>query len=424
MAFEGVKFIKVGGGLGRRNPSLDKEFALVMGGVTTDQYQELGTIVQLIEPAGADELGFTAGYDSTNKVLVNYNITEHFRDNPDSTLYVMIVPQGTSQTQMWDKENDYVHAMLMHEKTRGKVRVVGTVLNPAAEYDPNTTGGIDADVLTAIPKAQELIDELSSQNIYVDAAIIEGRNLVSDLTEMPDFRALTARNASVVVAADPLIVGMDEEYKGSAAVGAVLMGLGVRNVGENLGSVDIITKPRNKRGNEAFPLNDPASGRWESAALSNGMLWSELSAAQKALLESRGAIYVGKYEGYPGFYFSDSPTCIEAADDYAQIENNRVWNKAVRYLIEALTPRLKGKFKKDPDTGFPLASTIASWETAAITKLEQMERDDEISGIDLYINPEQQISKSNPLVVKLGIIVDGILYGMDVEVGLQNQVSN
>jgi len=424
MGFGGVDYKKLNGGLGGRNPSGDKVFGLIAGGVVTAEYDTLGTIVQLLQLSDAEDLGIDAAYDSNNSVLLHYHIEEFFEDNPDSVLWLQVVAQGTSQTEMVDKAEAMAYKMMTDEASRNKVRVIGTVLNPVAPYAPTTTDGIDEDVLTAIPKAQDLIDTLAAEGILLDGIVLEGRNLTTTIADVPDLRAETSRNVSVVVAADPAVIALDADYAGSAAVGTFLRSLGVRQISENAGSVQLLNMPEGKEADESYPLNNGALGRWESAALSSGTLFSALTTTEKDLLTTRGVIYVGKFENYTGYYFNDSSTCIELADDYAYIENNRIWNKAVRLLNEAMIPRIRSKFKKDTDTGYPAATAIAGWKSVMGAKLQLMVDDNDISGYTLYIDPAQDVKVGTPLVVKVGLIVDGILREIEIQVGLSNPAAN
>lgn len=423
MSFQGPTYQKLNGNLGGQNPSGDKVLGLVAGGVVTAQYTTLGTIVELLQLSDAEDLGFTSSYDSTNEVLVHYHISEFFQDNPNGTLLLMVVAKGTTQAAMWDKAESYVWKLLTDASQRGRVRVAGTVLNPAAAYAPTTTNGIDTDVEAAITKAQALVEALASEEgILLDACIIEGRNADNSPANLPDLRALTARNVSVVIAADPQVVALNEEYEGTAAVGTVLKGLSVRQISENLGSVNILNKPPLKAGDLSFPLDNPALSRWESAALSGGVNVASLSIADKTLLTTKGYIYIGAFQNFAGQYFNDAPTCIALSDDYERIEKNRVWNKAVRLLDGALIPMIRGKFKRDVETGFPSSSTIAYWTTQAKEKLQQLVDQNDASGVDVYIAP-QKVDASNPLTVKVSIVIDGILYSIDVQVGLTNSIN-
>jgi hypothetical protein len=282
--------------------------------------------------------------------------------------------------------------------------------------------GLDADVLAAIPKAQATVDYLKTQFIYLDNVMIEGREVNDTIAEMMDLRTLASPNVSVVIAADPAIRALDAKYEAYAAVGTALGGLAIRKVSECLGSVAVINPPDAKKGFEYFTIGNPGNGKWLTAALSSGQKFATLSQADQKSLTDKGYIYAGSFADYPGIYFNDSPTCIAVSDDYAYIERNSVWNKAARYLRQALIPKIRSKYKKDASSGYATPTTIANWEQAAKKKLELMVTDDEVSAIGVYIDPAQAPSADTPLKIKVGLVIDGILREIDVDVSLANSL--
>jgi len=176
MAFKGVSNTKLNGGLGRRNPSTDSVMGLVMGGVATANIA-LGTVKKLIQIEDAEALLLNSGYDSTNGVRVYEHIQQFFEFCPDGTLYIMLVAQGTTQSQMCTYANAYVKKLALDPITNKEIKLIGTILNPATGYAPDATDGIPDDVSAAIPLAQALIEELNGEFVYVDGIVLEGRNI-------------------------------------------------------------------------------------------------------------------------------------------------------------------------------------------------------------------------------------------------------
>ncbi len=418
--FSGVKINKIGGGLGRRNASTDAIFGLVMGGVAATGLA-LAVPAKLIQPKDAEALGINAAYDATNGILVYHHISEYFRLNPNGTLYIMLVAQGTSLTNMCDTTSQHVRKLIMSETANREIKLVGVVLNPnMTTYVPVLSGGLDGDVISAIPKAQELIDNLRTANIYLDGIIIEGRQFNGTIASATDLRTLDAENVSVVIAQDPAITALNADYAHHAAVGAVLGGLSIRKVSESLGSVDIENKPDAQKGDKEYPLTDKANGLWLTAALSSGTLVNGLSQTEKTALTAKGYIFAGGYEGYPYIYFNSAATATELADDFSSIERNRTWNKGARMIIEVLTPKINSKIKVDPATGYIKASTVSNWETIAKNKLGDLLKDDDASAVDVYIDPEQNINAGEKLKVKVSITPDGIADVIEADLGFVN----
>lgn len=422
MAFDGPVNKKLNGGLGRRNPSADNVGGLVMGGVAVADKIALGDIKKLIQLQDAVALGLTPAYDNANNVQVYYHIAEFFRINPNGTLFIMLVAKTVTQTQMVDVELDHLKKLITTEKS---IRVVGIVRNPADAYAPLSTNGIDDDCEAAIPKAQALVNHFFDNKIYVDAIILEGRNVAGTIGDLLDVRTLAASAISVCIAQDPAQVALNDEYEKSAAVGNALGSVLVRKVSENLGSVNIANKPDARRGEPSFSLTDMATGRFVTAAISSGANVATLSPTEQNLLTAKGYLFVGFFEGFEGMYWNDGSTCVELASDYAYIENNRVWNKAARLVRNALIPRIRGEVDVNPANGQLSATTIAAWREDAKRALTQMIIDDEISNeiIDeraFFIDPAQNVLAGDPIVVRVSVIPKGIARAITNEIGFEN----
>lgn len=420
MPFKGPNIKKLNGGLRRSNPSDDSVMAIIFGGVAVTGAVQLNTAYRLLSTEDAESIGITAAYDANNDVLVHYHISEFFRLAPDAELYIMLQTKGTTQTATNDKTTGKLRTLIYSQVAARKIKYAGVVLNPASGYTPTITDNIDADVLTAIPKAQELVDDLFNNQIYLDGILLEGRSFGAVLNTAHDLRTKNSGNVSVCISADPEVTALDASYAGHASVGAALGMLAARQVNENLGSVDILNKPDAERGNESYPLSDGIL--WNAATLSGGTDVSTLTNTQITDLTTKGYIFAGTYEGYAGIFFNSSPTCTAASSDYAFIENNRVWNKSARIIRTTLIPRMKSTIKKNPVTGFmkpTSASGLKAVVDAALKK--QLVDKNECSGAEIFINPQQIVNDQNPLQLSAKVVMDDIIHDMDVEIGLTTQ---
>jgi hypothetical protein len=264
---------------------------------------------------------------------------------------------------------------------------------------------------SSIAAQQTIINDLAGENRLIDFALI-GMNGLDVFTA--DLRALSAANVSVLVGC--------KAADGKVALGAPLGMIAVRKVNENLGSVDIANKPRAKRGSEDYSLTDPMASQWVSAYLSDGTNIEALEGSALTNLKTKGYITVVGYEGYPGYFFENSHTCIAATSDFAYIENNRVWNKAARIIRTALLPKVKGVVKKDVTTGYIAPTTASYWKTTIDSRLQQMVIDDEISGFETVVDHRQVVNSTSPCKVKASIVADGIVHEFEVAIGLTNNI--
>lgn len=425
MSFEGPVINRLNGGLGRTNPPGDASFGLIIShrGVNPDGVN-FGDVYQLLSAKDAEDLGLDAAFDANNKVLVHYHIEEFFRLAPDAELFLML-NDGDVLTDLTvlSAGTSRIHDLVLSEVAARKIKYLGIVFNPNEDYTEDTEEyNIDLEVYNAISNAQLVIDDLFENKIYLDGIMIDGRSAgIAALTSLVDLRTMNAPNVSVCIAADPVITALDDAYAGHSAVGTVLGMLAVRQVNENLGSVDIKNKPSYLKGRRDYPLGNGI--KWNSAILSGGKKVSELTQTQLNSLTNKGYVFAGSYEGYPGIFFNSSPTCTEKASDYAYIENNRVWNKAARIVRESLIPRMKSTLKKDP-SGNITSSSAAGMEAIVNTALKTRMVDlDECSAAGCFINPAQQVSEENPLKIMISVQMDDIIHSMEIDLGLTTQIA-
>lgn len=406
----GVSINRLEGGLGRRSDNKDSVFALVSCMPLTSLNLEENKAVLLLQPSDAEALGVDPAYDANNSVLAHHHISEIFRLAPDAIVYLIgVEPESEGDTLV-------------------KNKIAGILPTIRANKDIKGVGftGFD-DSITSIASDIEdiqtnLVNALSAENRFLDFVILEGKtsgNIVAGT--IGDLRAKNAPQCSVVIAQDPYIREIGEgDYDEYAAVGSVLGMLAVRRINENIGSVNVKHKPRNKRGAADYPLTE--GQLWLSALFSSGQEAESFSKADLNALNNKGYIYAASYEGYAGVYFQNSPTATAKTSDYAYIENNRVWNKAARVIRQALIPVVKGTVKKDPQTGYIKSTTISYWEGLVNKALENMLADDEISGFDFYINPKQIVNDESPVTGKAQIVADGIVHEFEIDLGLTNQL--
>ena len=348
--FKGPNIVKSDGSTGATSGNAENIEAIVAGGVTTAGYAALGVSQKLTQASDADTLGFTAAYDSANKVLVRYHIDEFFTLNPNGVLWIMLVAQGTTLAAMCDKANAFAQKLI---NDSGKtIKNFGVVLNPASGYTPTLTNGIDADVTAAVTKAQDLITTFAGLNVFIDMAVIEGRQLNGASGSYKDMRTMASPNVHVAVLQDADVAALDALFAKHAAVGTVLAGLGVRRVSEDLGSVNSVNNPN--QGAASMPINDAASGRWLNPGISSGALMKNLTPADIQSLLDKGYIFADSYPEFDGVYFCKSSACTALVSDFAYGVNTRVWNKCARIAVKKITPRINSKIAL---TGGKIAAT-------------------------------------------------------------------
>lgn len=388
----GVSLEKLQGGLQRLAAGTDNHVGLVVSGLPVGDVatavNNTGKGVKINSVFEAEELGINESFDSNNSLTLHDDIVDFFRLAPEASLYLFN-----------DSTPANLKAFLTHNK---EIKGFGVYI-AYDSGDPNLVDEINAN--------QTIVNELFAVNRLIDFGVI-GANDLDDFSE--DLRALNAPNISVLVAC--------KANDGITALGAALGMLAVRQVNENMASVDILKKPRLKRGTEDYTLTDEILDQWVEAYISDGTDIEDLATPTFNSIKGNGYITVAGYEGYAGYFIENSYTCVAETSDFAFIENNRTWNKAARIIRAALLPRVKGIVKKDLSTGFIASTTASSWKTVVDKRLEQMVIDNEISGFETIIDHKQVVNNTQPCKVKASIVADGIVHEFEVAVGLTNNI--
>lgn len=404
---KGFTLKKAEGGLGRIASTKDNLFLVVAAMAVTGTQLTHGEAKSIIQLKDAEALGITESFDANQKVLTHYHLSEIFRLAPESQIILLPVAVG----KMQDSTAHIVKAIRANKQVKG----VGLF-------------GFTNDLSTIASDVEELqtqiVEALKPDGILIDFVLVEGRGKEGlEVNNFADLKEKNAPQVSVIIAQDKGIAAVDDAYKYHASIGSALGMLSVRNVSENLGSVDIENKPENAKGGNTYPLTDEGKKRYISAGISTGQSAEELSNEQLKLLNDKGYILAGQYADMAGFFLSNSPTCVSKSSDYTYIENNRVWNKAARLVRQTLSPRIKSKLPKNPQTGYLKDSIVTSLQELAGKAIErQMVVTGEISGYAVSIDAKQTVTEEMPLKVKIRLVPDDILHAIEGEIGLTSNL--
>jgi hypothetical protein len=417
MSFKGATINKINGGLGGAE-SVDRVAVMVLGCGAIANTLAVNRAYELLQLSDAEALGITERRDDTASRLDWYQLSEVFRLSPETRIHLIAVP---TTVKVSDLKN--LPAFITALRSIDGVNIIA-VSGVAGETGADMAGGITA--------AQILVDSLSADHIYIDAVLLPGVGSYMPaedaFSEYTDLRALDSPNVSVIIGHDPAIAAKKEAYASHAAVGSALGMLMVRAIHENLGSVDIEIKPSSRKGEQNYTLSDVKLGRWLSVALSNGTGFDTLSVPDQNKLNELGYIYVGKFQGYGGYYFSNSHTCEGEDSDYCFIERNAIWNKAARIVRQTLIPRIRSKVEADPKTGYIKETTISDWDGRVRKALEPMKAEKNVADFDIYINPKQaavppiENGKRKPFSIKIRLVADGVVHEFDVDLGFTNKI--
>jgi hypothetical protein len=396
MALPDILLKKRQGGLGRQQPTDDGVSALITTGPAIAGKLDQNRAYELRSLVAAEALGITAA--SVAYAALHYQLSEFYRLSPGAVLLLM-VSDAVSLADMADRTKAYGKKLL--QGANGRVKQIGFYLSPAAG---GATAGFVADVVPAIAKAQALADEEFEQHRPI-LCLLAGHGLPVDLTTLPDLTTKLAPSVGVVVGTDNLL------QPDEPAIGALLGMVSAVQVHICIGWI------------EGCQLR--GDGSFENAGISNGVANADLLPGDLAALNDKGYIVVIQHPGADGFFFADSPTCIGKDSDYCQIENVRTINKMARLVRQALLPQLKGPLLLQAD-GTLQPQVLGELEEKGANALTvNMGRTNELSALEVYIDPAQVLSSSTgntPLKVGFSGVPVGVSRAIEATIGLVTKI--
>jgi len=230
------------------------------------------------------------------------------------------------------------------------------------------------------------------------------------VADLVDLSTQTAPNVSVCIAQD----GANDGYhiykatgKTVGAVGAMLGAISLAAVHESIGWVS--------------KFNMALGSELDTIAFSNGQNYLDLADSQFESLNNYSYVFLRKFVGIAGSYWSDSKTTVTPTSDYSTIENNRVYQKISRNVRANMLPAVSGPVYVQAD-GTLTAATIRYYETLANSPIVAMQAAGEVSGYKIIINPNQDILTTSTLELTLQAVPVGVARIIKVKVGFVKSV--
>lgn len=412
MARSNVNVTKKGGNLGRRNPSEDKIFGYIDNGVAVADKLVLGTIYPLKQLKDAEDLGITAAYDDTNSLKLHHTLERWFEKDPDTEIRLMVVAQSVTLAQMVDKTLSYGKKLL--RDSEGAIKYLSVGRSPVVGYTPTLAEGLDQDVINAITKAKELLDDEFVQFRYLGGIAIEGRSFNGTAAAAKDLRTMTSEGISVVIASDLDFAASKAIHNGYAALGDFMGNVSKAAVSQEPGELT-----------SDFNLKNEARGWFLKPGLSSNLSIKSYSDVDLTTLHDKGYVFGETVADYSGVYINAFHCCVELASDFAYGTDHRTIAKAMRLVRRSILPKVKSRLKVDTDTGFILPEIRTYLENLAASSLDVMERDEDISGgAQAYIDPETNVLADGGFDIQLTFVPTSIGREITIGVGFSNPNKN
>jgi hypothetical protein len=376
MSLPKVSVLYANGGLLQDIEALDGIACLVGTGSTSGL---IGVPKVVYSLADAESKGYTEDAEP----VAHRHLKEFYNEvGGNQELYIMLVPETMTMAQMVTntEANGAKKALAL---SNGRVRLLGIFRTPGEGYAPGS-GFFDADVASALTTskvfAEARLAELTPVRI-----LIEGR--VTDAEANNTLQPRESGNGFAGVVAGGTL---DD---GSASVGLAL-GRAVKFGAEiKLGKV----------------ANGPLS---ITSCFIGDTPVNEF--AGLATLHGAGFISFLQHPNKAGYYFGIDR--MASTDDYRLLAYGRVVDKAAIIAAAVYIEDLEGEV--DVDANGNIDSLALSAMEARIAQQLNVAMATQISGLEVYINPAQNIINTGTLTVQLRVRPKGYKSFINIDLGL------
>lgn len=391
MALPKISIKYLNGQLGTVPESEDGLLALiVIGAAAASSTFELGKPYRIYRPGGLDDLGVN---DANNPRIVEL-VSQFYEEASEGTpLYVVGYSSSETMAKLCDKDTGSLKGLM--QSLKGALR--GLVLASGKTGVTSATEGIDADVLSALPKAQTLA-EYAAESLYAPVFIaLEGRGYSGKPADLKDLSEMAYNRCCVVI-------GDTVSGSGNAAMGTFAGRVAAVPVQRNIGRV--------------------ADGPLSPAVMYLGDKTVDEAGDDIATIYDKGYITPRTYVGRTGYFFSDDRMACDPTDDYAHLTNRRTIDKAARIAYDTLLDFMLGEIEVNED-GTMRQPVLKNWQAAVESVIDtQMTAAGELSATDdsgctCYIDPSQNVLSTSKVDVTLKVLPFGYARFINVKLGFQ-----
>jgi hypothetical protein len=391
MANRKVEIIATTGGLGQLAPSEDGLCGLILQSATAPSGLALLTPRMISSLAEAEGLGITSAFDTTNTVKCWKHIKEFYDEAKTGVpLWIMFTAQTVTQTVAWDVANQATYFGKLQTAAGGKIRIMSMVRSHAAGYTATTTAGVDADVLTAMTKAQALVEEFRTRK-QPFAAIVPGHYYQANTSTLQDLTTGTNKWVAGLIG--------DTESGVGCAIGLLL---------GRLASIAVDTQPGR--------VKDGA--RTNTAWYHNTTAFDLSKSPDAKAIESKGWLTMDMYVGRSSFYFTNDWTATAGTDDYNRLARVRIFQKAERLTYLTYLEEILDDIRLDPNTGMMSTVAVKDYEGKIQRVLDaNLTSNGELSGMVARIDPLQNVLATGYVKVDIGMVPDAYANEFQIKLG-------
>lgn len=387
-----VKIQFLNGQLGTVGESADGLLAIICGAAAVTGTFLLNTPYSVTSMDDLAGLGVT---QENNPAL--YKQVSEFYDEAEVGTKLILYPvsPSTSMTTICDYTKvDAGYARDLITKQNGNLRGIA-IVNVNTSASTQSINGLDPDVFTALPKAQQLAEWATTELYAPLFFILEGRNY-DPAKELKDLTK--------------------EKYdRVGIAIGDTAPSTKGATIGTWLGRIASIPVQRN-------------IGRVKDGSLAPIEMYigskkvDESDSTIKGIYE-KGYLVPRKYVGRSGYYFAGDYLACDPTTDYARIANRRVIDKAYRLTYNIMLDMLLDELEINDD-GTLQTGVVKSWQQTVENGInKQMTANGELcsnsdgEGCKCYIDETQNVLATSKVLMTLKVRPYACAQYVDVNLG-------
>lgn len=361
------------GALGQTIASADGRLCIaVCGAIAVADSFDLAKVYSIRNFGELERLGITAD----NNALLHKTIEHFYMEASEGTqVYLIGYPDTLKMSDVLSKDNPYLRNVI--EITNGEIR--GLVVTSTAADNPTIENGLDSDIPAAMLNAQAL-GEWSRMARYAPIfTILDGLNFNGNIHDLKDLKTYSYHRVAVVI-------GSVVAESANQSIGLIAGRIASTSVDRNIGRV--------------------ADGALNVLNMYAGATAIEL--VDTETIYNLSYITFRTFTGTSGYYIADDLMATKETDDYNHLTALRTIDKAARIAYAVLVTQLLDKVQVKSN-GTMLQPVIVSWqqiiENAIASNMTANGElsDDGDSGVQVYIDPEQDLLATSTVNVELRI---------------------
>lgn len=390
MAIPKINIKYQNGKLGTVEASKDGLLAICVKGAAVSTTFAQNKAYKIYQPSGLTALGVTA----TSHPLLVEAVKQFYNEAEEGTPVYVVAYSDSSMSDFLDKDEGSLKGIL--QSVKGDIR--GVVVYHAGTEDPDTSEGLEADVFTAMTKAQALA-EWTVNNLYAPVFVALDGFQYAGASDLRDLSALTNNRVCIVL-------GSVSSTDGHAAMGMFAGRVASSPVQRNIGCV------------ADGPLSE------ENLFLGSNKVSDVMD--DVTTIYDKGYITPRTYVGRSGYYYTDDSLATKVTDDYAHLTARRTIDKAVRIAYDTLLEKMLGEVEINDD-GTMQESLLKSWQAEVEDDINaNMTRNGELvsvdgSGCECFIDATQNVRATSNIDVVISVRPFGYARSISASFGFKVQ---